>query len=84
MLDSTSETARSVRALHRVLAKARYLALQGSSTQQLAGILDWAERLADDIASSEDHLQQFTEHLGGLGEDHPEFAGILSDYTSGR
>jgi len=84
MLDSTSDTARSVRALHRVLVKARYLALQGSDVQQLAGVLDWAERLADDIAASEDHAGQFAEHLAGLGEDFPEFAGVAQDYNESR
>ncbi len=82
MLNSTSETARSVRALHRVLIKARYRALQGATGEQLAGILDWAERLADDIVSSDDHSRQFSEHLEGLGEDYPEFAGILHDYQA--
>jgi hypothetical protein len=84
MLNSTSETARSVRALHRVLVKARYRALQGATAEQLAGILDWAERLADDIVACEDHAQQFSEHLEGLGEDYPDFAGIVQDYRAGQ
>ena len=80
MLNSTSDSLRSVRALHRVLIKARYLALQGSPVAQLVGILDWAERLAGDIASPEEQ-RQFSEHLQGLGEDYPEFSGILRDYN---
>lgn len=83
MLDSNSETTRSARALHRVLVKARHLALH-NSVEQLAGILDWAEILADDLAAQEDRGRQFAEHLEGLGEDHPEFAGVFRDYKDGR
>lgn len=82
MLDSISETARSARALHRVLVKARHLALNNSA-EQLAGILDWAELLASDLAASEGCIRQFGEHLEGLGEDHPEFAGVFRDYKDG-
>lgn len=83
MLDSNSDLARSARALHRVLVKARHLA-QCKSTEQLAGILDWAELLADDIATPEDRSRQFGEHLEGLGEDHPDFAGVFRDYRDDR
>jgi len=83
MLESNSDTARSARALHRILIKARHLA-QCNNTAQLAGILDWAELLADDIASIEDRSRQFGEHLEGLGDDHPEFAGVFRDYNEGR
>jgi hypothetical protein len=67
-----------------VLVKTRYLALQGATPQRLATLLDWAERLADDITTSDDDFRQFTEHLEGLGEDEPEFAGILRDYHAER
>lgn len=83
MLDSNSETARSVRALHRVLIKSRHLA-QCNSAEQLATILDWAELLADDIAATEDRSRQFGEHLEALGDDHAEFAGVFRDYQEGK
>jgi hypothetical protein len=67
-----------------VLIKARYLALQGTTPERLAGILDWAESLADDIASVDDHASQFQQHLDALGEDFPEFSGVAVDYNEGR
>jgi hypothetical protein len=84
MLDSNTETARSARALHRVLIKARHFALGNGAHEQLVGILDWAELLAADIAAAEDRTQQFAEHLVGLGDDHPELAGVARDYQHRR
>jgi hypothetical protein len=83
MLASNTETARSARALHRVLVKARHLALENSDGR-LAGILDWAELLAADVADAENRTREFGEHLEGLGEDHPEFAGVYRDYQENR
>ena len=82
MSNSTSETTRSAQALHRVLVKTRYLALQGEAPERLAAILDWAELLAQDIAANEDG-HEFAAHLQGLGDDLPEFAGIFRDYQGG-
>jgi hypothetical protein len=84
MLDSNSEAVRSARALHRVLIEARHLALGNAAHEQLVGILDWAELLADDIAAAEDRTEQFAEHLKGLGDDHPKLAGVARDYQDGR
>jgi hypothetical protein len=83
MSESNSNTADSARALDRVLIRARHLA-QCNNTQQLAGVLDWTELLADDIAASDDRSRQFSEHLQGLGDDHPDFAGVFRDYHEGR
>lgn len=77
MLESINDATRLTRALHRVLVKARFLALQNCDVGKLAGVLDWAEILADDIAAGRD--EEFSVHLEGLGEDHPEFAGISRD-----
>ena len=84
MLDSTCETRRCLQALHRVLIKARHLALQEPAAAKLAGILDWAELLAADFAAPEDRAEQFAEHLQALGEDHPELAGVYRDYHDER
>jgi hypothetical protein len=83
MLDSNSNTAQSARALHRVLIKVRHLALC-KDAERLAGVLYWAELLADDIAATEDRTRQFGEHLKGLGSDYPDFAGVYRDYREGK
>jgi len=84
MLASTYETSRSAAALHRVLIKARHLALQDPGHCQLAAILDWAELLAADMAAPDNRAPQFAEHLHGLGDDHLEFAGVFRDYRDDR
>lgn len=80
MLASINDTSRCARALHRVLVKARLLALQDGDASKLAAILDWAEILADDIAQDRD--EDFAEHLEGLGANHPELAGISREHES--
>ena len=73
-----------LKALHRVLVNARFRAGDGATAAELYSILDHAETLLVDILSSEDQTELFAGQLEELGARFPEFAGILSDYQTGR
>lgn len=71
----------ALQAIHRVLVRARTLAGEGADAKTLYQILDWAEVLPTVVvARLDDTTQEFRSLLAGLGERHPEFAGILADF----
>jgi hypothetical protein len=68
-------------ALHLVLVKARALAAEGAEQQKLYRILDWSEVLPALVGrNAEDATDEFRSILLGLGEEFPEFAGVLQNF----
>lgn len=79
MLDSNTE---GLKALHRVLIKARFRAYQGDEVDVLASLLDDAEYLADCLATDENRTEVFVEHLRGMGEKFPDLSGIVEEFEA--
>lgn len=80
----TSDTD-GLKALHRVLVKARFRARDGAGSDELAPLFDQAETLLSYlILAEEDMTELFGEQLPALGEFHPEFADIGEDYQSAK
>jgi hypothetical protein len=70
-------------ALHQALVRARLSALEGADSQRLYKILDWAEVLPTLITCREaDTTEEFRSILAGLGEDFPEFSGLLANFDA--
>src|SRR5262249_51780247 len=73
-------TSNALRALHRVLVKARYLALTTGDATLVARVLDHAEYMATLPVESDDWVPEFRRTLLALGESLPEFAGLLQEF----
>jgi hypothetical protein len=73
-----------LKALHRVLVKARFRAGEGAASDELYALLDHAEKLLADILSPEPQTELFEGQLEDLGSSFPAFAGILNDYQARR
>jgi hypothetical protein len=69
-----------LRILQRILVISRSLALHGADAQQLAGILDETEYLVALIRYGEEEEGEFRDHLCRLGDQFPEFVGIMAEY----
>jgi hypothetical protein len=73
----------ALHALHLILVKARNHALGGADSQKLYKILDWAETLPTLITCrEEDTTEDYRSALAGLGEEFPEFSGILANFDA--
>ena len=71
-----------LKALHRVLIKARFRAYQGESSQVLASLLDDAEYLIDSLLSEEDRTEEFVGYLRGMGERFPDLSGLSKAFEA--
>jgi hypothetical protein len=74
----------ALHALHQILYTARHLTLSGAAdSQRLYRILDWAEVLPTLITCrEEDTTEEFRSILAGLGEEIPEFSGLLANFDA--
>ncbi len=68
-------------AIHQVLCKARFWALEGCESSKMAKILDWAGILPTLVCRQEDcdTSEDFRNMLIGLGESFPECAGFVKN-----
>lgn len=81
MLNSNAD---GLKALHRVLVKARARAYEDDQTRDLGPILDGAETLLSYITSDDDMSGLFADQLRALGTQFPDFAGVSKDYEAGN
>lgn len=61
------------RALHCVLIEARLMALEGATSDELAGVLDWAELLPVFLNGGQDKTDDFRNVLDVLTRQNPRF-----------
>jgi hypothetical protein len=81
---SSKKVAPALYAVHLILVKVRSLAAEGTNQQKLYRILDWSEVLPSLIGrDGEDATNEFRSTLLGLGEEFPEFAGLLQNFDKG-
>ena len=77
MIESQRQS-RALSALHRVLIEARHLALTGSSADDLAFVLDWAELLPTLMAAPADKTEEFRNAIQAIADRFPGFGAALN------
>src|SRR5205823_3598952 len=80
LMSRQCRTSNALRALHRVLVKARHLALTTGDAGPVARVLDHAEYMATLPTETDDWVPEFRRTLQSLGDSMPEFAGLLREF----
>ena len=73
----------ALRALHRVLLQARFLAYTGQDGKKVAALLDDAEYLVALLMRGERSGGEFRSYLEGMGRKFPELSGLVTEFDEG-
>jgi hypothetical protein len=76
----TNKQKQALKAIHRILVLARFMAYQNEPTAKIAKVLDYAEILPTLISADEDRTGEFRTHLQGLASEFPAGIGILQEF----
>lgn len=74
----------ALKAIHRILILARFMAYQNEPTAKIAKVLDYAEILPTLISADEDRTEEFRTHLQGLASEFSQGVGILQEFNQDK
>ena len=77
---SSDKEKQAIKAIHRIIIVARFMAYQDEPTAKIAKVLDYAEILPTLISVDEDRTEEFRTHLEGFASEFPAGAGILQEF----
>jgi hypothetical protein len=72
----------AIRALHQIFVRGRFMAYTEEPYQDIARLLDYAERMPEFIASEIDETAEFASYLQGIVESFPNCSYILTDFNA--
>jgi hypothetical protein len=81
---TTKKQKHALKAIHRILILARFMAYQNEPTARIAKILDYAEILPILISADEDRTEEFRTHLEGLASEFSRGVGILQEFDQDK
>ncbi len=81
---TTKKQKQALKAIHRILVLARFMAYQNEPAAKIAKVLDYAEILPTLISADEDRTEEFRTHLQGLATELAQGVGILQEFDQER
>lgn len=79
MIDETKYS-HALYALHLIFVRGRYMSLTNESPQDIAALLDYAERLPSFIASNDNRTEEFRAYLVEIATRFPACKYILTRF----